>query len=40
MRVADFIRGTGINKITLHKLYNALVIRPDLNFSTYLKNKF
>ncbi len=30
MRVADLIRGTGINKTTLHKLYNGELTRIDL----------
>ena len=30
MRVADLIRGTGINKTTLHKLYNGDLTRIDL----------
>lgn len=30
MRVADLIRGTGINKTTLHKLYNGEQTRIDL----------
>ena len=29
MRVADLIRGTGINKTTLHKLYNGDLTRID-----------
>ena len=29
MRVADLIRGTGINKTTLHKLYNDESVRID-----------
>lgn len=31
MRVADLIRGTGINKTTLHKLYNEELTRIDLD---------
>ena len=31
MRVADLIRGTGINKTTLHKLYNGELTRIDLD---------
>ena len=31
MRVADLIRGTGINKTTLHKLYNGDLTRIDLD---------
>ncbi|NUF17401.1 helix-turn-helix domain-containing protein [Acinetobacter lactucae] len=30
MRVADLIRGTNINKTTLHKLYNGEQTRIDL----------
>lgn len=29
MRVTDLIRGTGINKSTLHKLYNDESVRID-----------
>ncbi|MBP7912855.1 MAG: helix-turn-helix transcriptional regulator, partial [Streptococcus sp.] len=31
MRVADLIRGTGINKTTLHKLYNGDLTRIDFD---------
>ena len=31
MRVADLIRGTSINKTTLHKLYNEELTRIDLD---------
>ena len=31
MRVTDLIRGTGINKKTLHKLYNEELTRIDLD---------
>ena len=31
MRVADLIRGTGINKTTLQKLYNGDLTRIDLD---------
>ena len=31
MRVADLIRGTNINKTTLHKLYNGEQTRIDLD---------
>ncbi|MCF9046572.1 helix-turn-helix domain-containing protein [Acinetobacter nectaris] len=31
MRVADLIRGTGINKTTLHKLYNEELTRIDFD---------
>ena len=31
MRVADLIRGTGINKTTLHKLYNDDLTRIDFD---------
>jgi len=31
MRVADLIRGTNINKTTLHKLYNEELTRIDLD---------
>ena len=31
MRVADLIRGTGINKTTLHKLNNGELTRIDLD---------
>lgn len=41
MRVADLIRGTGINKTTLHKLYNGELTRIDLDtidrICTYLE---
>ena len=31
MRVAELIRGTGINKTTLHKLYNGDLTRIDFD---------
>jgi len=31
MRVTDLIRGTGINKTTLHKLYDGELTRIDLD---------
>ena len=31
IRVPDFIRGTGINKTTLHKLYNGDLTRIDFD---------